>query len=266
MVSSAFFVYPQASFWCTWWPSWWLPNQVWWFVPSSASCWASAWPSPTLPCWPKPIASTASLNKARGRWLHPNSLAPPPSSSSPSSLSQSRWEHRCQMTCHCLKQLVTWLRLMCLCLCVSGPRHICVICCCPSSHHNWLRRAPASKSWPGPRNSEVWHVRPVNNLLPELQYRAHGSKLFLYWFVIEQLLIFWCRFVTLICVARQPILFLLLGNMYSICSEESWCPRDIQRSKANRLHHVHHLHCLARLRTNLLWHSSVHWEGKAQLG
>ena len=82
------------------------------------------------------------------------------------------------------QQFVTWFKFICLCVCVCvcvlGPRCVCVVCRRPSSHHHWLWGTPPSEPQPCPRHPEVWHVWPVNHLLPQLQHRTHGNILIQY--------------------------------------------------------------------------------------
>lgn len=49
--------------------------------------------------------------------------------------------------------------------------------------------------------------------------------------------------------------------VHSVRNQEQRSSRDLQRGQAHWLHHVHDLHHLAGLRTHLLWHSAVNWEG-----
>ena len=82
--------------------------------------------------------------------------------------------------CHMIQVYLFVCVCVCVCVCVLGPRCVCVVCRRPSSHHHWLWGAPPSEPQPCPRHPEVWHVWPVNHLLPQLQHRTHGNILIQY--------------------------------------------------------------------------------------
>ncbi|XP_061418807.1 metabotropic glutamate receptor 8 isoform X2 [Lethenteron reissneri] len=93
-----------------------------------------------------------------------------------------------------------------------------------ATHGHRLRGAALAGGRAGPRHAQVRHLGPGAHLLAGLQHPAHG-------------------------------------DMHRVRHQDARRAGELQRGQADRLHHVHHLHRVARLHPHLLRHRAVRREG-----